>query len=64
MPSKRSRSSARSMPSAEVPSMRTPWLSKHLASFTAVCPPKATTTPTGCSQAMTLKTSSSVSGSK
>ena len=58
------RSSATSMLSALVPRMRTPWLSRYCVSLIAVCPPKATTTPTGRSAAITFITSSGVRGSK
>ena len=57
-------SSARSMPSAEVPRIFTPWDTRKFASEMAVCPPKATTTPTGFSTSMTPMTSSGQSGSK
>ncbi len=52
----RSRSSARSMESGLVPS--TSSLGSRPASFSGVCPPRATTTPTGCSASMTFMTSS------
>ena len=62
--SNRSRSSAMSMDSALVPMMVTPWLSRNFVSLMAVCPPKATTTPTGFSTAMMCITSSGYRGSK
>ena len=52
------------MLSAEVPKIAMPCRSKNWVSLMAVCPPKATTTPTGFSTAMTFMTSSGVSGSK
>ena len=62
--SNRSRSSAMSMDSAEVPMMRTPWLSRYWVSLMAVWPPKATTTPMGFSTAQMCITSSGHNGSK
>ena len=62
--SKRPRSSAMSMPSAEVPRMGMPCWSKNSVRAMAVWPPKATTTPTGCSTSITPITSSGVRGSK
>ena len=41
-----------------------PWRSSVCVSAMAVWPPKATTTPTGCSTSMICSTSSAVSGSK
>lgn len=57
-------SSARSMPSAEVPSILTPRETRKFASEMAVCPPNATTTPMGFSTSRTPMTSSGQSGSK
>ena len=61
---KRSRSSARSMASGEVPMIGTPAVSRGTASFSGVCPPNWTMTPSGFSFSTMLSTSSRVSGSK
>ncbi len=65
---KRSRSSARSMASGEVPRMGIPALSKAWAIFSGVCPPNCTmqpsTVPLRCSTRTSSITSSAVSGSK
>ena len=52
------------MLSAGVPRIGTPFSVRHLVSLIAVCPPKATTAPTGFSTRMMSSTSSGVSGSK
>ncbi|OPZ22738.1 MAG: hypothetical protein BWZ10_00286 [candidate division BRC1 bacterium ADurb.BinA364] len=44
---KRSRSSARSIVSGVVPSMRTPARARSAAIFSGVCPPNCTITPSG-----------------
>ena len=62
--SKRSRSSAASTPSAEVPRICTPISVSALASLMAVCPPNWTTAPQGFSSSTMFCTSSAVSGSK
>ena len=61
---KRSRSSARSIASGLVPMMGTPARARGQASFSGVCPPKVTTTPSGHSASTMSMTSSKVSGSK
>ena len=65
---KRSRSSARSMASGEVPRIGTPAASSGFASLSGVWPPNWTITPLSrpldCSTAMISSTSSAVSGSK
>ena len=58
----RSRSSARSMESGLVPSTSSG--GSRPASFSGVCPPRATTMPSGRSASTTFITSSKVSGSK
>ena len=60
----RSRSSARSIESGDVPMIGTPSFSSALASFNGVCPPNCTITPFGRSIATISNTSSRVSGSK
>ena len=62
--SKRSRSSAMSMVSAEEPKIGTLFWAKVLVSLMAVWPPKATTTPMGFSMWMMSITSSGDRGSK
>ena len=62
--SNRSRSSAASTPSEEVPSRRTPMSVRALASLMAVCPPNCTTAPQGFSCSTMFWTSSAVRGSK
>ena len=62
--SNRSRSSAASTPSAEVPRMGTPMSVRAWASLMAVWPPNCTTAPQGFSSSTTACTSSAVSGSK
>jgi hypothetical protein len=61
---KRSRSSAASIMSGEVPMMGTPLASSARASFSGVWPPYCTITPNGFSMRQISSTSSSVSGSK
>ena len=61
---KLSRSSARSMECGDVPMIRTPASSSARASFSGVCPPNCTITPSGCSRSWMFSTSSAVSGSK
>ena len=61
---KRFRSSARSIPSCDVPMIGTLFSTSFLESFRGVCPPNVTTTPLGCSNSMTFITSSNVNGSK
>jgi len=61
---KRWRSSARSIASGEVPRIGTPASRSGTASFSGVCPPNCTITPSGRSRSTMLRTSSSVSGSK
>ena len=61
---KRSRSSAMSIMSGEVPMIGTPFFSRSRASFSGVCPPNWTMTPHGFSTWTISSTSSSVSGSK
>ncbi len=61
---KRSRSSARSIASTEVPRTGAPSSSSPRARFRGVCPPSWTITPLGCSRWRISSTSSSVSGSK
>jgi hypothetical protein len=61
---KRSRSSARSIESGEVPMIGTPLASSAFASLSGVWPPYCTITPTGFSSSTISSTSSSVSGSK
>jgi len=61
---KRSRSSARSIESGEVPITGTPLASSACASFSGVCPPYCTITPSGFSSSTISSTSSSVSDSK
>ena len=41
-----------------------PYSCNFLDNFSGVCPPKVTTTPSGCSKSKTFKTSSNVKGSK
>ena len=60
----RSRSSARSMASGEVPRMVTPSFHRLRARFSGVWPPNCTITPTGLSVLTTCSTSSNVRGSK
>jgi hypothetical protein len=62
--SNRSRSSARSIASTEVPRMFTPAASSPAARFSGVWPPNCTITPRGCSRWTISRTSSRVSGSK
>ena len=52
------------MASGEVPMMGTPAAASAFASLSGVCPPKVTTTPSGCSTSTMSMTSSNVSGSK
>jgi hypothetical protein len=47
-----------------VPMILTPRRSSGSASFSGVCPPSCTITPSGCSSRTISSTSSSVSGSK
>ena len=61
---KRSRSSAMSIMSGEVPMIGTPLASRSRASLSGVCPPYCTMTPHGFSTWTISSTSSSVSGSK
>ena len=65
---KRSRSSARSIESGDVPIILTPASCSGSASFSGVCPPYCTTTetspPASRSRVMIENTSSNVSGSK
>ena len=61
---KRSRSSARSIASGEVPRIGTPACSSGTASLSGVCPPNCTITPSGFSRSTIAITSSNVSGSK
>ena len=65
---KRSRSSARSMASGEVPRIGMPAASSAAASFSGVWPPNCTmqpsTVPLRCSTRTSSTTSSAVSGSK
>ena len=61
---KRSRSSARSILSGEVPMIGTPARSKGSASLSGVWPPNWTMTPSGLSWSTIFITSSMVSGSK
>jgi len=64
----RSRSSARSIASGEVPRIGTPASSSGRASFSGVCPPNWTITPSSSpfdrSTSISSSTSSAVSGSK
>jgi hypothetical protein len=53
-----------SIESGEVPTIGTPARSRSRASFSGVCPPYWTMTPTGFSLATISSTSSSVTGSK
>ena len=52
------------MLSALVPRIGMPASSRHFVSLIAVCPPNATTTPSGFSTRMIFSTSSGQSGSK
>jgi hypothetical protein len=61
---KRSRSSAMSIESGDVPMIGAPAASSARDSLSGVWPPYCTITPSGCSFAMISSTSSSVSGSK
>jgi hypothetical protein len=62
--SKRSRSSARSIESGDVPTIGTPARSSGTASLSGVCPPNWTMTPSGRSRSISASASSNVSGSK
>ena len=61
---KRSRSSARSMESTEVPMSGAPARSRPFARFSGVCPPNCTMIPSGWTTSTTFITSSCVRGSK
>ena len=61
---KRSRSSAASIMSGEVPMIGTPFLPERARRLSGVCPPNCTITPTGFSIWTISRMSSSVIGSK